>query len=129
MKFLVCFDHTAHGLKTLETARTHAEIWKAQLLVVQAISRGEPLSHRKVRDAEEQLAEKVDAIVGAIPHDSILLVDSLERGEQLVAFARKEQVDQIFLGIEKKSKVGKLLFGSTAQYVILRAPCPVLTVG
>jgi nucleotide-binding universal stress UspA family protein len=38
------------------------------------------------------------------------------------------KIDLIFLGIVKKSKVGKLLFGSTAQYVILHAPCPVVTV-
>ncbi|MEE4599851.1 MAG: universal stress protein, partial [Desulfobacteraceae bacterium] len=26
------------------------------------------------------------------------------------------------------SKVGKLLLGSTAQYVVLHAPCPVITI-
>jgi nucleotide-binding universal stress UspA family protein len=34
----------------------------------------------------------------------------------------------VIIGIVKKSKVGKILFGSTAQYLILNAPCPVLTV-
>jgi nucleotide-binding universal stress UspA family protein len=57
-----------------------------------------------------------------------LLVTSLESGEQLVKFADEEKVDLLFLGIIKRSKVGKLLFGSTAQYVILQAPCPVVTV-
>ena len=57
-----------------------------------------------------------------------LLVTDLTSGEQLVKFAEDEKIDQIFLGIIKKSKVGKFLFGSTAQYVILNAPCPVVTV-
>jgi nucleotide-binding universal stress UspA family protein len=55
-------------------------------------------------------------------------VTDLTSGEQLVKFAEDEKIDQIFLGIIKKSKVGKFLFGSTAQYVILNAPCPVVTV-
>jgi len=55
-------------------------------------------------------------------------VTSLTVGEQLVEFAEKKKVDQMFVGITKTSKVGKLLFGSTAQYVILQSPCPVVTI-
>jgi nucleotide-binding universal stress UspA family protein len=33
----------------------------------------------------------------------------------------------MFVGIEKKSKTRKMLLGSTAQYVILKSPCPVVT--
>jgi len=57
-----------------------------------------------------------------------LLIRGLSAGEDLVQFAQENEMDQIFIGIEKKSKVGKLLFGSTAQYVILEAHCPVVTV-
>ena len=56
------------------------------------------------------------------------LLTDLTPGEQLVKFAEDQKLDQIFLGIAKKSKVGKLIFGSTAQYIILHAPCPVVTV-
>ena len=38
------------------------------------------------------------------------------------------QVEEIIIGVRRRSKVGKLLFGSTAQYVILNAPCPVVSV-
>jgi nucleotide-binding universal stress UspA family protein len=55
-------------------------------------------------------------------------VTSLTPGEQLVQFAQDEKVSQIYIGIIKKSKVDKLIFGSTAQYIILHAPCPVVTV-
>jgi nucleotide-binding universal stress UspA family protein len=56
------------------------------------------------------------------------MLTDLTPGEQLVQFAEDQEIDQIFLGIRRKSKVGKLLFGSTAQYVILHASCPVVTV-
>ncbi|MGD9122547.1 MAG: universal stress protein, partial [Desulfobacterales bacterium] len=49
-------------------------------------------------------------------------------GEDLVQFAKDNRIDMIFIGIKKTSKVGKLVFGSTAQYVLLKAPCPVVAV-
>ena len=52
----------------------------------------------------------------------------MEPGEDLVTFARENNVDEIIIGVRHRSKVGKLVFGSTAQYVILEAHCPVLTV-
>jgi nucleotide-binding universal stress UspA family protein len=42
--------------------------------------------------------------------------------------AKENEIDQIMIGIRRRSKVGKLVFGSTAQYVILEAPCPVVAV-
>jgi nucleotide-binding universal stress UspA family protein len=55
-------------------------------------------------------------------------VNYLTAGEDLVQFAKDNDVDMMFIGIKKTSKVGKLMFGSTAQYVLLNAPCPVVAV-
>ena len=55
-------------------------------------------------------------------------VRGLEPGEDLVRFAKEQNIDEILVGIKHRSKVGKFIFGSTAQYVILETPCPVLTV-
>jgi nucleotide-binding universal stress UspA family protein len=57
-----------------------------------------------------------------------LLIRGLDAGEDLVEFAHDQQVDQIFIGVRRRSKVEKLVFGSTAQYVILNADCPVVTI-
>jgi len=46
----------------------------------------------------------------------------------MVQFANDTKVSEIIIGVRRRSKVGKLLFGSTAQYVILEAPCPVVAV-
>jgi len=57
-----------------------------------------------------------------------LLLTPLSPELQMVQFAEKESIDMIYVNIGKKSKVGKLVFGSMAQYLILKAPCPVVTV-
>ena len=57
-----------------------------------------------------------------------LLIRGLPAGEDLVLFAQEKNADELIIGIKKRSKVGKLMFGSTAQFVILNAPCPVLAV-
>ena len=130
MKFLVCYNGTVEAKGALKVAQEHAEIWNAKLEVVNAVIRIEPLKHSTVEKMEINLAGQVKEILGSEdpPYEVQLLLTDLTSGEQLVKFAEDMKIDLIFLGIVKKSKVGKLLFGSTAQYVILHAPCPVVTV-
>jgi nucleotide-binding universal stress UspA family protein len=63
-----------------------------------------------------------------IPCETHLLAHGVGPGEDIVQFAKDNDTDLIIIGVRRKSKVGKLVFGSTAQFVILKAPCPVLTV-
>ena len=130
MKFLVCYDETNEAKEALKVAQEHARVWNAKLEVVNAVIRIEPLKHSRVQKMEENLAGQVKDILGSDdpPYEVQLLLTDLTSGEQLVKFAEDMKIDLIFLGIVKKSKVGKLLFGSTAQYVILEAHCPVLSV-
>jgi len=57
-----------------------------------------------------------------------LLIRGLTPGEDLVQFARETEADEILVGVKRRSKVGKLLMGSTAQFIILQATCPVVSV-
>jgi nucleotide-binding universal stress UspA family protein len=75
------------------------------------------------------LADRVEEFFKDIrvPLETNVLISSLSPGENLVWYSQTKAVDAIFIGLKRKSKVGKLVFGSTAQYVILNAPCPVVT--
>ena len=75
---------------------------------------------RESKDEIEQLFRDLGA--------THLLIRGLSAGEDLVQFAEEEMVDEIIIGIRRRSKVEKLVFGSTAQFVILKAHCPVVTV-
>ena len=130
MKFMVCYDGSKEAKKALELAREHAKVWGASLEVVNSIMREISLKRSFIEKKEHSLENSIKELLGGsdIPYKVELLIDTLHPEEQMVQFAEKEKIDQIFVGIEKTSKVGKLVFGSTAQYMILKAPCPVLTV-
>jgi len=81
-----------------------------------------------INRAEENLREaKAFLEEQGVECETHQMVRGLTPGEDLVKFAEENKIDQIYVGIEKKSKTSKLLLGSTAQYVILKAPCPVIT--
>jgi nucleotide-binding universal stress UspA family protein len=45
-----------------------------------------------------------------------LLSRGMSHEEDLILFAKENRVDEIVIGIKKKSKVGKLILGSTASF-------------
>ena len=130
MKFMICYDGSDSAKSALKLAQKDAKCLGANLEVVNTITRELPLKHSQIQSKEAKLNKEVMDLLGGddVPYETQLLVTSLTSGEQLIKFAQDETVDQIYIGIIKKSKVGKLIFGSTAQYVILHAPCPVVTV-
>jgi nucleotide-binding universal stress UspA family protein len=130
MKFMVCYDGSEESKEALKAGLGHAKVWGATLEVVNTLTRVEPLKHSAIKKMEDKLEAEVSEIVGdgGSAYAVQLLVTDLTSGEQMIKFAEEEKIDQIFIGIIKKSKVGKFLFGSTAQYVILNAPCPVVTI-
>jgi nucleotide-binding universal stress UspA family protein len=48
--------------------------------------------------------------------------------EEIIKFAEKENIDLIVIGTLGRSGLERFIFGSTAERVVRRAPCPVLTV-
>jgi len=74
------------------------------------------------REIQKQLNEDITN------YETRVLVSSNSTGQNLVQIAEQKKIDEIIIGVRKRSKVGKLLLGSTAQYVVLHAPCPVTTI-
>jgi nucleotide-binding universal stress UspA family protein len=130
MKIMVCYDDSAVAKDTVRETQKHAAQWKASIEIVSVVFRVEPIKHKKLREMEEQLEQEIQDLFDGveIPYSVQLQVDKTNAGEKIVQVAARKGMDLIFLGLKKNSKVGKLLFGSTAQYVILNAPCPVMTI-
>lgn len=127
---MVCYEDTDVSKKTLKLALKYAKAWQVAIDVVSAFKREEPLAISEAKKMEEAFQAQVKEQFSNTdtPYRVHRLVDVYSPGEQLVKFSENKDYEFIFIGISKRSKVGKLLFGSTAQYIILNAPYPVITV-
>lgn len=129
MNILVGYDGSKVGADALELAKKYARAFDAKVFIVTSMAGGPEVPREDFEKAEKEL-EYAKSIFKKeeIPCEARLSVRGLEPGEDLVQFADENKIDQIIVGIRRRSKVQKLVFGSNAQYVILEAPCPVLSV-
>ena len=127
---MVCYEDTDVAKAALKLAQKYAKEWHVAIDVVSTFKREEPLAMPEVKRMEDEFHVQIKEqfIKSDTPYHVHLLVDIYSPGEQLVKFSEGKDYEFIFIGISKRSKVGKLLFGSTAQYIILNAPFPVITV-
>jgi nucleotide-binding universal stress UspA family protein len=129
MKFLVAYNGTKEAEAALALAKTHAKIFGAKLVVISSSEggKGEKLEDiNKIKRDLESIQE--DLSMDGIDCDVEQLARGLAPGEDIVLFAEENEVDQIYVGIRKKSRTSKLILGSTAQFIILKAKCPVTSV-
>jgi nucleotide-binding universal stress UspA family protein len=131
MKIMVGFDGTNIARGVLKLAEDHAKAFNAEIFVVTAVIQTHEVKlddMELMEESDRQLNEiKTHFYEANIPCEVRVLVNDLQPGESLVQFADENAIDEIIIGVKKRSKVGKLIFGSTAQYVILEAKCPVVS--
>ena len=128
MKILVGYDGSDLAKRALKVAQEHAKAFGADVIHV---------LHSKVTDLptrQHKIDEQdMDDVRSSVEKEGLLcethlLIRNMEPGQHLVKFAIEHAIDEIVIGVKQRSKVGKLLMGSTAQHVILEAQCPVVSV-
>ena len=129
MKILVGYDGSNSAKDALRLALSHASRFDASVEVATSMVQGRENERSDIQQAESGLnwaEEKArEAGIACATH---LLIRGMSVGEDLITFAGEKGFDLIYIGVRRRSRVGKLLMGSSAQYVILKAPCPVMTV-
>ncbi|NOX33879.1 MAG: universal stress protein [Deltaproteobacteria bacterium] len=129
MKILVGYKGTDVGKDLMDIAAKHAKAFDGEILIVTSMTGGDKTETLEIVEAEKNLEQaKAYFVDFGVKSETHLLIRGLEPGEDIVKFAREKNVDEIIIGVRSRSKVGKLIFGSTAQIVILESHCPVLTV-
>jgi nucleotide-binding universal stress UspA family protein len=129
MKILVGSNGSKITDEMIRIAGKHAKAFDGKVFLVQSWKDGHDHTRQDVEDAEAEL-ERVRRLFAeeGVSCETHLFVRGLSPGEDLVKFAHDNDIDEIVIRVKRRSRVGKAIFGSTPQYVILNAPCPVVTV-
>jgi nucleotide-binding universal stress UspA family protein len=129
MKFLVGYEDSKVAEEALKLALKYARVFGADIFIVTSLEQSHELQINDIEAVENKLEDlKRTYKIDDLHCETHAVVSLLTPGENLVEFSKDNDIDQIFIGVKKRSKVGKLVFGSNAQYIILEAPCPVVTV-
>ena len=129
MKIMVCYTGSRSSRAALDLAIEHARVFQGKLYLVASMEKGTASEQEQINKIEEEQRLAADKVKKAgVECETHLLVRGLTPDEDLVNYAKEHEMDEIVIGIRQRSKMDKLIFGSTAQYVILQAHCPVVTV-
>jgi nucleotide-binding universal stress UspA family protein len=129
MNILVAYNGSVVADNALLLAKKHAKAFDAKVYVMTSMKGGLDEKTEDIEKAENDLKYAQSVLEEEdISCEVSQIVRGLDPGEDIVRFGEENEIDVIIIGIEKKSKVGKFVFGSTAQHVILEAQCPVVSV-
>ena len=127
MTIVVGYIPTREGQVALAHAVDEARKQGSTLVVVNS-SRGDaPVDQRFLVDDEvDKLSAELDA--EGIDHMVVQSVRGRDAADEVIDAVEQHQADLVVIGLRRRTAVGKLLMGSTAQRILLDAPCPVLAV-
>lgn len=127
MTVVLGYVPTPEGEAALTHAVTHARAADSRLVVVNT-SRGDRLVDQRYT-LDEQLTELTRRLdESGVRYDLVHGVREREPHEEILDAAAKHRADLVVIGLRRRSPVGKLIMGSTAQRILLEAQCPVLAV-
>ncbi|TCM38219.1 universal stress protein [Kribbella sp. VKM Ac-2568] len=127
VKILVGYVPTAEGEAALDAAAAEAKLRGASVLLLNT-SRGD--SYIDTRYANQAELDAAQARLRELGVEVTIqqAVSSGDVAHELLKAAEASDVKLIVLGLRRRSPVGKLILGSTAQRVLLESPVPVLAV-
>lgn len=139
-KILVPIDFSDHSINALKYAVDFAQTFGAKLYLIYIVepmlypadfSMGQiaipDVSDDLVRRGEDEMNAIVkEHVEGKVPYEKII-----KTGRpfiEIIEAASEYDIDLIIISTHGHTGVEHLLFGSTAEKVVRKAPCPVLTV-
>lgn len=129
MKIMVGYDGSELSQRALAVAQKRAKALNAQLYVFSATGNGNSSDKAKSTRMETGLKD-VEMLCTACGIECRMEIcdEKKPAAGAIIEYAIQNKMDEIVIGLRKRSNLGKLLFGSTSREVILESPCPVLTV-
>jgi nucleotide-binding universal stress UspA family protein len=127
MRILVGYIPTPEGLAALDWATEHAKLTGATLAVLNTGRDGD-YSDPIFASSQDIDALEADLTKRGIPYQIHRPTDGAPAAEAIVRVAAELDADLIVIGLRRRSPVGKLVTGSSAQAILLGADCPVVAV-
>ncbi|QTG81240.1 universal stress protein [Arthrobacter crystallopoietes] len=120
MSVAVGFVPTDEGRIALQSAINEAALRRTNLRILgPALAENTPAAQAELAEALKRAADLgVQAAVRDMEGDD-------DPGDLIVDVSFEDDVELVVIGVRRRSRVGKLILGSTAQRVILEAGCPV----
>ena len=126
---LYCKNTQAHQ-RALQIALEQAKAFNASVDLVSCVSEKDKMPLEVLEKAESKLQEYVDQVFppASVSCRTKVLVSAFTSGEELVKYAEANNIDTLIMSIQKRSRLGKMFFGSNTQFILLEAPCKVITI-
>lgn len=139
-KIAVCSSLSAGGNAVLETAVCIAGVTQTQVYVIHVL--GAPIDDDVLEEkslsyemaqAKAELHLKRHMVhrltrLGAPPESVIPVIRHGNAEEQIVPYLRENTIDLLIIGVRHRTRIGKLLIGSTTEALLRHCHCPIMTV-
>lgn len=127
MTVIVGYIPTPEGEAALLEATREAERRTVELLVLNSARRDAYVDDRYAQDDQWQaVAERLEQ--AGVRFQLLRPESTHDTATDLIEAAEQYRAELLVIGLRRRSSVGKLILGSTAQRVLMQAPCPVLAV-
>lgn len=139
-KILVPIDFSDYSKSALKFASEFTKIFNAHLFLVYVIepifyppdfSMGQIALPSVNFEVDKRAKEELDKLAQTELNHSLKISTFIKTGKpfiEIIELAKQENIDLIIISTHGHSSVEHILFGSTADKVVRKAPCPVLTV-
>ena len=127
MTVVVGYTPTPLGRQVLDAAIDEAARRDVELVLVNSAT-GASYADKGLAPRDELDQAVADARTRGVKARVQQVTDALAPAQTLLDEAARANADLIVIGLRSRSRTGKFLMGSTAQTVLLGAPCNVLAV-
>lgn len=131
MTIVVGFIPDKYGRAALSAGISEARLRGLKLIVINA-SKGDALADPRLasQDVLDALSTELEALESG--HEIRQTDGTRSHGaavaEQIIDIVKETEASLLVIGLRRRTAIGKLIMGSTAQNLLLDCPCPVLAV-
>lgn len=124
---VVGYIPSAQGLAAVEYAKAEAKAKGAHLVVVNTGHYGN-YADPSFADAKDLDAIDAQLTDEGIAHSIVQPTQGRSAAEEILSAETEYAAELLVIGLRRRTPVGKILMGSTAQEILLSAKAPVVTV-